>query len=111
MTENDIASVVVDAALKMHKTLGRGTAGIGLPDDSSFELQRRVGCSRATCFSNVLRGSRSQYWLSAGSFRRQQSNHRNQICRTANTGSSKASGNLPEIDERRLGLLINFNWS
>lgn len=34
MTENDIASVVVDAALKMHKTLGRGTAGIGLPDDS-----------------------------------------------------------------------------
>lgn len=31
MTENEIASIVVDAALKIHKTLGPGFVGIRLP--------------------------------------------------------------------------------
>jgi len=41
MTENDIASVVVDAALKIHKTLGPGLLESVYQATLSFELQKR----------------------------------------------------------------------
>jgi GxxExxY protein len=41
MTENDIASVVVDAALKIHKTLGPGLLESVYQATLSFELQNR----------------------------------------------------------------------
>lgn len=41
MTENEIASVVVDAALKIHKTLGPGLLESVYQATLSFELQKR----------------------------------------------------------------------
>lgn len=41
MTENDIASVVVDAALKIHKTLGPGLLESVYQATLSFELRKR----------------------------------------------------------------------
>lgn len=41
MTENDIASVVVDAALKIHNTLGPGLLESVYQATLSFELQKR----------------------------------------------------------------------
>jgi GxxExxY protein len=41
MTENDIASVVVDAALKIHKTLGPGLLESVYQAILDFELQKR----------------------------------------------------------------------
>ena len=41
MTENHIAAVVVDAALKIHKTLGPGLLESVYQATLSFELQRR----------------------------------------------------------------------
>ena len=41
MTENDIAAVVVDAALKIHKTPGPGLLESVYQATLSFELQKR----------------------------------------------------------------------
>ena len=41
MTENDIESVVVDAALKIHKTLGPGLLESVYQATLSFELRKR----------------------------------------------------------------------
>ena len=41
MTENDIAAIVVDAALKIHKTLGPGLLESVYQATLSFELQKR----------------------------------------------------------------------
>src|SRR5688500_12635810 len=41
MTENDIASVVVDAALKIHRTLGPGLLESVYQATLSYELQKR----------------------------------------------------------------------
>ena len=41
MTENQIATIVVDAALKIHKTLGPGLLESVYQATLSFELQRR----------------------------------------------------------------------
>jgi GxxExxY protein len=41
MTENDIAAVVVDAALKIHKTLGPGLLESVYQATLSFELRKR----------------------------------------------------------------------
>jgi GxxExxY protein len=41
MTENQIASIVVDAALKIHKTLGPGLLESVYQATLGFELQKR----------------------------------------------------------------------
>ncbi len=41
MTENEIASLIVDAALKIHKTLGPGLLESVYQATLSFELQKR----------------------------------------------------------------------
>ena len=41
MTENDIATIVVDAALKIHRTLGPGLLESVYQATLSFELQKR----------------------------------------------------------------------
>jgi GxxExxY protein len=44
MTENDIAAVVVDSALKIHKTLGPGLLESVYQATLSFELRKRGLC-------------------------------------------------------------------
>jgi GxxExxY protein len=55
MTENHIATIVVDAALKIHKLLGPGLLESVYQATLSFELQKR-GLSVVEQVSRALRG-------------------------------------------------------
>jgi GxxExxY protein len=60
MTENDIAAVVVDAALKIHKTLGPGLLESVYQATLSFELQKKRLTNRGTAsFACSLRRSKT----------------------------------------------------
>ncbi len=65
MTENEIATIVVDAALKIHRTLGPGLLESVYQATLSYEFaEARLTSSTASSASSLLRLDQTKSWIS-----------------------------------------------
>ena len=65
MTENSIATLVVDAAFKIHKTLGPGLLESVYQATLSYELQKRGLSVQQQVGLPLLRNIETRDWLSS----------------------------------------------
>jgi hypothetical protein len=65
MTENEVATIVVDAAYTIHKRLGARAPGIGLRNYAGLRTREaRVTTSETTGHASGLRECPNGYWFS-----------------------------------------------
>ena len=64
MTENGIASIIVDAALRVHRTLGPGLLESVYEAVLKYELQKRDLRRSAARSTRLLRNGQTGYWFS-----------------------------------------------
>lgn len=95
MTENEIATIIVDAAYKIHTRLGPGLLESVYETTLAYELAKRgLQVRRQQAMPVVYESVQMDSWLSSRSDRRRKGHRRNQVDRRDCSSSSKTAFDL-----------------